>query len=383
MVISLALPAERLNEAASLAAEITFRPVLDPKQFERAREQFARGRELDLLDTTEVGEHVLRHVLFGTHPYAATVGTPKQTRATQRDDMAKVYARTFDPGRLSIVMVGTASVDEAVHALDETFGLEKVPAPGKRDGRSPASPEPGRNLVDIPAPAELSGSSPRIVLVDEPGNSIASITVAQIGPPAGAPDAESLHTAVAVLADASVGRLAKRLRDECGFASQVTPIDLSLRTAGVVGWTARVASEHVAGALKEADGVLRALVSAGPTEEEATASRDHEIFSQAAGFERVSDAAAHYSDWVLVGQSPDMAVTRGQRLAEVSQASVKGAAGRYLDADRMRVVVVGDAAALREPLAALGWGPVEMRGTDGIPVHASAKAGVESLSKRR
>jgi hypothetical protein len=56
---------------------------------------------------------------------------------------------------------------------------------------------------------------------------------------------------------------------------------------------------------------------------------------------------------------------------------------RYLDADRMRVVVAGDAAALREPLAALGWGPVEMRGSDGLPAHPTAKAGVESLPKRR
>ena len=80
-----------------------------------------------------------------------------------------------------------------------------------------------------------------------------------------------------------------------------------------------------------------------------------------------------------------MAVTRGQRLAQVTRESVKAAAARYLDADRIRVVVVGDGAALKEPLAALGWGPVEMRGTDGFLVDKSGrgKPGVESLAKRR
>jgi hypothetical protein len=78
-----------------------------------------------------------------------------------------------------------------------------------------------------------------------------------------------------------------------------------------------------------------------------------------------------------------MALSRRQRLTQVTRDAVKAAAAKYLDADRVRIVVVGDGAALKEPLAALGWGAVEQRGPDGAVVPAGSKRGVESLAKGR
>jgi hypothetical protein len=49
----------------------------------------------------------------------------------------------------------------------------------------------------------------------------------------------------------------------------------------------------------------------------------------------------------------------------VTADAVKSAAARYLDADHMRTVIVGDWAKLRGSLVALGWGPIEVRNAAG------------------
>jgi hypothetical protein len=50
---------------------------------------------------------------------------------------------------------------------------------------------------------------------------------------------------------------------------------------------------------------------------------------------------------------------------------VRAAAAKYFLREHMRVVVVGDLAALREPLTKLGWGPVEVRDPNGQVVRAA------------
>jgi zinc protease len=376
IVVSLAVPAEKLVDGVNLAAEIALKPLYDPKQYERARDQTARGREMDLANTSLIADQVLRHVLFGTHPYARTVGTSKQVYATRREDVVALHGRVFDPSRLSILVAGSPRQADVVDALNAAFGGQKVSA----------TPHP--LAIAAPSPAALPAA--RVVLVDKPGNPIAAIDVGALGVMAAAPDSEALHLAVDVLADASLGRLTKRLRDELGQASQLGSFEFGLRAGGYLGFRMRVATENVAASLKEIDRILRSLAADGPTDDEVAALRDRAIFSQAASFETSVEVASVYGGWLLAGQSPDMAISRTQRLTQVTRDTVKAAAGRYLDGDHVRVVVVGDAAALKEPLAALGWGPVELRGSDGGRATAgspgrgaSPKPGVESHSKGR
>jgi predicted Zn-dependent peptidase len=370
MILSLVVPIEKLQDGVGMAAEVAFQPLLDKAFFERVREQIARVRETDLLDSSGVANHVLRHVVFGSHHYSGSVGTPKETRAVRREDLVALHQRVFDPRRMSIVVTGSVSYDDVVSALDDAFGKQ---APGT------AALPPAEPAVSSPA------SAARVVLVDVPGNSIAAISVGAAGPRAGAPESESTGLALSALTDPSLGRLPKRLRDDLGYTSQLTKWDLGLRASGLVSFYTRVASENVGVALKETDAILRAFAGQGPSEDEVKALRDRALSWTASAFETTAEADRVYGDYLVAGQPPDMAVTRKDRLAQVTAGSVKAAAAQYLDPDRMRYVVAGDAAALKGPLEALGWGPVEVRGTDGVLVHSptNGKPGVEPQAKRR
>jgi predicted Zn-dependent peptidase len=250
-----------------------------------------------------------------------------------------------------------------VSALDDTFG--KQPS-----GIGPLPP---------PEPPVVPRPAPRLVLVDVPGNSFATIVAGATGPQAGSADEEAAILALQALADSTLGRLTKRLRADLGYTSQVGLWHLLLRSSGYLSFSARLGNETVGSALKETDAVLRALGAQGPSEEEATGLRERRLFSTVSSFETPAEAALAYGDWLAAGQAPDRAVTRNDRIAQVTPQALKGAAARYLDADGIHYVVAGDAATLKAPLEALGWGPLELRS----PAGAVLPAGVEAQAKRR
>jgi zinc protease len=120
--------------------------------------------------------------------------------------------------------------------------------------------------------------------------------------------------------------------------------------------------------LTEIDRLVRALSSQGPSDADVNDVRDRDGLSFAASFETAADTARNFASAVLLGEPSEALTERPQRFAQLTGADVRAAATRYLDADKMRVVVVGDWSALEAPLTALGWGPIELRDADGAVV---------------
>jgi predicted Zn-dependent peptidase len=249
-------------------------------------------------------------------------------------------------------VTGGADPKQVLEALDDAFSGP----PGKaiaREGIAPPAPQP---------------TGPRLVVVDVPGAAIANIAMGVLAPPAGSSDAEAALIATQMLADGSMGRLPARLRDELGVVPFVSVSAYEARAGGILGWTTRAPTARVATVLTEAARIMRELASSGPSEEELAWARDREVYSLASSFETSASSAYQFAYAVATGQSAESVALRPAQYAAVTTASAKAAAARYLDADKVRAVVVGDWASLREPLTALGWGAVELRAADGSVV---------------
>ena len=354
--VSFVAPAAKMRAAVELAADFTMHSSLDQSNFERWRGQEANRDEDQANDATLTADHVLRRALFGGHPYGAGILSPARTRAVKRADLVALHARVFDPSRLAIVVAGGVDEGDVIAALDDAFGA--VAANGTAGAGALRPPPPAR--------------SARIVVVDKPGTPVATIATGFVGPGYGAPDMEASVAAVSVLADASFGRITVRLRQELSDVPFVTPATYQQRTSGSIGWKTRAATDKVAPALAEVDRMVRAFAAQGPTEEELAAVRDREVFASAEAFETAGETAKAWS-WVLsFGLPDDVLLRRPHRYAALTADALKEAAARYLDAGKMRVVIVGDWAKLREPLLALGWGSIEVRTPAGVLVRTEA-----------
>ncbi len=356
MTLSFVAPVSKLKTLVEIAADMTLRPSLDKMNFERWREQEANRDEDQQNDPGLTAERVLRRVLFGSHAYGAGVLSAARTRAVKRPDLVALHAKAFDPSRLCIVVAGGVDENDVIAALDDAFGA------------APASGPAGGGVVRAP-PAPTAA---RIVVVDKPGTAIAAIATGFAGPSYGSPDVEASVAAIGVLADASFGRLTVRLRQERSDVPWVSPSTSEQRTSGSFGWRTRAASDRVAPALAEVDRIVRAFAIQGPTEEELVSVRDREVFASAAAFQTAADTARDWSWPLAYGQPDDVLLKQPQRYAALTADAVKSAAVRYLDADHMRTVIVGDWAKLRGPLVALGWGPIEVRSATGVLVRTES-----------
>lgn len=340
--VAFVAPVARLPQAVELAADFTLRPSFDVKNFERWRGQNASTAERQTDDAALVSERVLWCVLFGPGSCGAGTLSAARTRAVKRAEVVALHERVFDASRLSLVVAGGADDSDVISALDNTFGM--ITASGAPPPRPPAVP-----------PAT------RLVVVDKPGTAIAAIATGFVGPAFGAPDAEAAIVAAGVLDDGSFGRLTTRLHTERHDVPWITARSSQDHDAGELGWVTRAANDRVGPALAEADQVVRTFVADGPEEEELRSVRDRNAFAFAGLFQTAPDTAREWS-WVLAYGQPDEALLkRPQRYGAVTRETARSVAARYLDAERMHTVVVGDWSALRGPLTSLGWGAIQIR----------------------
>jgi predicted Zn-dependent peptidase len=342
-------PVSKTRTLVEIAADLTLHPSLDKANFERWREQEANRDDDQQNDAALTAERILQRALYGTHAYGAGVLSAARTRAVKRSDLVALHAKAFDPSRLSIVVAGGVDEADVIAALDDAFGVAAASGPA------------GGGVVRVPS----APSGARIVVVDKPGTAIAAIAAGFVGPAFGSPDTEPAVAALSVLADPSFGRVTTRLRQERSDVPWITPSVSNLRASGALGWRTRAANDRVAPALAEADRIVRAFAAQGPTGDELVSVRDREAFASATSFQTATETAKRWSSALAYGQPDDVILKQPQRYAALTADAVKGAAARYLDADHMRTVVVGDWAKLREPLLGLGWGPVEVRNAAG------------------
>jgi len=345
------LPAH-LPEAAALLADVLLRPDLAPAELERLRDQrraqlAERGQEAGWLAAAAAAR-----ALYGEgHPYgrppegnAATVGRlgPAELR--------EAHARLGAAGA-ALVVVGPTRAAQVVAALEQAFGAWS-PAP-------PVAPPA------LPAP---SGPAPRLVLVDRPGAPQSALAVGQPGFARTRPDALALRVANNVLGGSFLSRLNANLRERNGWTYGARSAFDFRAGPGPFLVTTAVQTDATAPAVREVLAELAGIRAAPLLREELEKGKAllvawllNTLSQPEALVEEVARA------WAL-GAPLDEMGTLLERAGRLDAAGVQAALAA-LRPGEMTVVVVGEAAQVREPVEAL-LGPARL-------VSAAALAGAE------
>jgi zinc protease len=237
---------DKVGAAIDVLADIALRPAFEAKAFERVRDYDARLIDERSADAGTVAEHVLLRALFGAHPYGS-FQTGQRTRAVSRSAVLALHARVFRPERLALILAGKLTRADVEAPLNAGFG----------NASGSGATEP----VSFAAPVLAPG--PRLVVVNTPGATIATIAAGFVGPPPGASDAEATETAMSGIARAPIGRLTRRVRDDLGLVPWLNVIVWWQRSGTILGLETRTPSTRVATVLTEADRTLRAVASDG------------------------------------------------------------------------------------------------------------------------
>ena len=257
-------------------------------------------------------------------------------------DVRSFYHDRYAPGTAALILVGALD-DAAINAAHESFAdWSAEPAP-------------------VPAPDYGSGvNSTGVHLIDRAGSVQSEIRLGHPGPTRADPDYFALQVVNSILGGAFTSRLNMSLREKHGFTYGVRSQFAFRRGPGPFIISTAVASEMTAKAIEETLREIELLNDDGPTDEEMQNTIDYLTGVMPLELQTTDQLAGKLSEIFIYGLPDDYFATYRSQIAGVTREHALRAFRQHIRRNDFTCVVVGDPAAIEEPLKSLNLGPVSV-----------------------
>ena len=342
--IRMSVPVSKLAEALPLMSDIALRPSFPVSELDRLRKERLTGLLQARDNAGALIQLAFPRIVFGpTHRYGTSAnGLPATIEALTVDDLKTFYRSHFRPDNATLLVVGDLTPATALPMLERAFGNWKA------DGMAPL-------VADVPNAPQLTKR--QVYLVDKPEAAQSQIRIGWVGVSRSTPDYAVLEVLNTVLGGSFTSRLNQNLREKNGYAYGASSgFDMRL-SAGPFLASAGVQTDKTADALKEFFNELNGILTPVPPDELAKA-RNYVALGFPGEFETTSDMARKLEELVIYNLPDTTFSDFVPSVTAVTAADLQRAAARFVQPERMAVVVVGDLKLIEGPIRALNLGPI-------------------------
>jgi len=343
--VELHVPVARLADALPVFADVVARPAFPDAELKRLRDE----RVASLLEMQDDPEQLIqvafpRTVYGAQHRYGTpVVGTSESLGGITSADLKAFHASQYQPANAVLVVAGDIKADTVVPMLERALGTWK--------GATAAA------AASLPAAPQLTAR--RVFLVDKPGAPQSQVRIGWVGVARSTPDYYALRVLNTVLGEAFTSRLNTNLREVHGYSYGASSrFDMRL-FPGPFFAAAGVQTDKTADALKEFFIELARIHEPVPVAELEKA-KNYLALLMPRTFETTRGTADALASAWLHGLPADYYSTYADRIRAVTAADVKRAADKYIQPDKLAVVIVGDRKAIEANVKALNLGPVTL-----------------------
>lgn len=344
--LSVQVLTSKVDAALGLAVDMLQNSVFPADELERVR-----SRRLNALaqEKDNPGATLSRHVagvVFGSqHPYGTpAIGTETSVKGARREDLMRFLREHVVPSRVTVAFAGDINGDDAVALAEKHLGSWKGQA------KKPNAPQP---------PKAAKGA--RVILINRPGATQSHVSLCDVGVPRKNPDYDALLVMNTILGGQFSSRINLNLREKHAYTYGAGSSFDMRRGAGPFATHGAIVREKTEPAISELLAEMRRIQKEPVTSEELEAAKNYLVKALPGRFETAQAAANSATALSMMDLPLDEFATRPMRLAKVTAEDVQRVAAKYLDLERMRLVVLGDAEVVKAGLEKLNWGPVEMR----------------------
>jgi predicted Zn-dependent peptidase len=340
--VRLHTPLARLDSALALFADVILRPAFPPDELDRKRKQ----RLTSLLQWRDE-PRAISSVIYGrtlytdAHPYGRpAIGTEATLRSFRREDLQQFHGAWFRPNNSILVVVGDVTPVVILPKLEAALGTWK-----SGDASAPA------------LPAITQVQKREIIIVDKPGAPQTEVRIGRVGVPRLTGDYYAIVVMNTILGGSFSSRLNQNLREQHGYTYGANsrfdfrPLAGPF-TAGAAVQTA-VTDKALTEFMKELNGILKPVPDA-----ELERARNYVALKYPGNFQTVDEIAGELEEMVLYGLPDDFFNTYVGRILAVTKDDVQRVAKKYLDPEKVAIVLVGDRKAIEGPVSGLNLGPV-------------------------
>lgn len=336
--VSLGVLSKYLPQALDLMSDVVLRPTFPKGEVTRERKHTIAALKQNQSDPAYLAAVQFRREIFNGTPYGTEIdGTEASLKKITRDDCARFHKEHFTAGNAFFVVAGDVHPDEFVALMNARFGAWS--------GTKPAVPTHA-DSTEVPAT--------RVVIVDRPGSVQSAIRVGSASIERRSPDFIPLVTVNTLFGGYFNSRINKNLREVHGYTYGARSSVEALLNPGSFAVSAAVRTEVTDSAIGEILHELKSISSAPVTDEELTMVKNYIVGSQALQIETPGQVASFVRAIALYDLPPDYYQTFPDKTRGLTQDALLDVARRRMNPDAMVIVIAGDAATIKEKVAAFG-----------------------------
>jgi zinc protease len=339
LLVSMSTLARHRSAALALLAECIVTPTFPDPEVERIRSRQLAMLEQQGEDPGGLADLALWHERFAGDPYGRRPDGGKSTVAKITAAEIRDFHRTRIVPRGSVlVAVGDFDPGAMRKELSKLFS-------GWQGGPPPAPP----------TSVTTSGASgSQVVLVHKPELVQSQVRIGYPGLPRGHANEAPLQVASTILGGGFTSRLVEAIRIERSLGYFANCQSVQEGRTGVVGIATATKTpttrQTVDVALAEVDRFLKE----GPGDEELTGVKSYLSGSIARSLQSPADIAQSLSAITFYGLPEDYVARRLERIRAVAKPDLQRVMGEHFTPSGRTIVVVADATAVRDSLAAFG-----------------------------
>jgi zinc protease len=334
-----------------LMADVALRPTFPMEELERLRQERLTAILQARDDPATINAVAFARVLYGpTHRYGTPAnGTASTIKSFTTADLRAFYTAAYQPANAAIIVVGDVKMDDALPLLEKHFGSWK--------GQGPAA------AATLPAAAQPAART--VYIVDKPGAPQSQIRIGWIGVPRSTPDYFPIQVMNTILGGSFSSRLNLNLRERNGYTYGASS-GFDMRTsAGPFLAAAGVQTDKTAEALQEFFNELNGILKPVPADELARA-KNYVSLRYPSGFETTIDISRRLEDAIVYKLPDDYFSRYVTNIEAVTAADVHRVAEKYIQPNRLAVVITGDRTVIEPRIQSLKLGTIRIVTIDDV-----------------
>ena len=274
--------------------------------------------------------------MYGDHPYGQGTPDPDAVAAVSPATLRRLHAARVRPERSLLVLAGDLDLNRTLADVDAAFG-DWAAGEGHRDLRVP--------VITTPSP---------LLVIDRPGAVQTNIRLGAPAIPRSDPQYPAVALAVTVFGAYFTSRLNDNIREQKGYTYGAHSRVEHRRVAAQLNVAADVGREVTGASLVEIAYELGRMVSLPVNQGELDAARRYVQGTIAMGIQTQSGLTAYLATLVSAGMPVEYLRDYPAALERVTVDDMLVASRRFLSPRRFATVLVGDAAAIRPAVEAIG-----------------------------
>ncbi len=336
VTLSASVLSENLDAMTAILSEIVRQPAFPAGELELYKSLTTQGLTLRRSDPDFLAQEQLAKAVYGDHPYGVIASTPVAIRALDSGKLGSFYRQHYTPDNAVLILVGDVKPAAAFSAVERALG--------SWSGKSAAQ------TVGLPSVARKR----RIILVDRPGSVQSNIEVGSLAIRRNDPDFYALHLMNLILGGGYSSRVFMNVRETHGYAYAAYSSALMRNLAGSLSVSAQTRTDVTAAALKEMLKEMDRMRLEPVTDQELASAK---ALLNGLNIQRITTQegiAARLLGIEMYNLPGDDLYRFRDRVNAVTVADIQRVAQKYAAPETAVIVVVGDAAQLREGLKATG-----------------------------